>query len=85
MRNFERTEGIVDSPIEINKEEEEVQVVEVIECSVADMFPDLGPPSPDLPPQPLPIVKTIIAERVVDVEITCDFKSQNLPEFCMQA
>ena len=53
--------------------------------SVEDMFPDLGPPSPDLPPQPLPsgcgpisfkgqqqplpIVKVIIAEREVDVEM----------------
>ena len=33
------------------------------------MFPDLGPPSPALHPQPLPIVKTILAERQVDIEM----------------
>ena len=33
------------------------------------MFPYLGPPSPVLPPQPLPIVKTILAERPVEVEM----------------
>ena len=66
---FERTEGTVISPIEINEEDKEVQVVEVTECPVADMFPDLGRPSPALPPQPLPIVKAIIAERGVDIEM----------------
>ena len=62
----EETEGTIISPIEIN---EEVEIVGVPECSVTDMFHNLGPPSPVLPPQPLPIVKTTIAERAVDVEM----------------
>ena len=69
LRAHEEFEGTIDDPIEINNQDEEVPAVEVIRCSVADMFPDLGPPSPDLPPHPLSIVKTIIAERVVDVEM----------------
>ena len=65
----EEVKGTINDPIEVATPIKEVQMVEAAEFSIVDMFPDLGPPSPALPPQPLPIVKTIVVERGVDVEI----------------
>ena len=64
-----RREGTIDDPIEVATPDKEVQTIEPVEFSITDLFPDLGPLSPALPPQPLPIVKTIIAEQEVDVEM----------------
>ena len=58
--------GTIDDPIKVATPVKEVGKPE---CTVEEMFPDLGPPSPDLTPRPLSIAEDIIADRQVDVQM----------------
>ena len=66
LKAHEEMEGTSYDPIDV---ETPVKEVGNPECTVEEMFPYLGPPSPVLPPQPLSIAEGIITDRQVEVEM----------------